>query len=157
MYGGHWPQAGDRQAAALDRLIREADPTRASSTPRFRGIGTQGTGLAGVGYRVVGTAISGRETGGRGAEAVRARAAPTLAVADFRDLSGSNGLFHAGTPCDKAIPRLLDAREVIRSLTQAHGKLLSAALLVLPDCPVRGRFVDVASLPNGRSAPASRC
>ena len=64
MYGGHWPQAGDRQAAALDRLIREADPTRASSTPRFRGIGTQGTGLAGVGYRVVGTAISGRETGG---------------------------------------------------------------------------------------------
>jgi glycine/sarcosine N-methyltransferase len=92
IYQGRWEEAVERQADALDRLIRNVHPRRPVDVlDSSCGIGTQAIGLALLGYHVVGTDISERSLERARLEAERLGAEVAFAAADFRDLSSVGG------------------------------------------------------------------
>ena len=116
-YGGDWESAVEKQAVALDRLIREVLPDAADVLDCSCGIGTQAIGLALRGYRVRGTDISRGALERTRSEAARLGASVSFDVADFRDLSSVAGLFDVVISCDNAIPHLLDAEDLPKALS----------------------------------------
>jgi glycine/sarcosine N-methyltransferase len=129
-YGGSWEAAVDRQAAALDRLIRALVPGAQRVLDCSCGIGTQAIGLARLGYRVWGTDISSAAIERAGAEAERLGASLSLAVADFRQLREVEGEFDVVVSCDNAIPHLLSETDVT-ALASMRAKLRRGGLLVI--------------------------
>src|SRR5437868_11908980 len=94
-YGGNWDAAVERQAAALERILRAELPDALEILDCSCGIGTQAIGLALRGFRVSGTDPSAGALTRAGAEAERLGASVSFAVADFRDLSAVPGSYDA--------------------------------------------------------------
>src|SRR4051812_49586668 len=130
-YGGQWDAAVERQAAALDRIIRATLPDARDILDCSCGIGTQAIGLALRGYRVTGTDPSGGALTRAAAEAERLGAQVAFAVADFRDLTAVAGDFDVVISCDNALPHLLDPDDVVEALREMHAKLRPGGLLVV--------------------------
>jgi 2-polyprenyl-3-methyl-5-hydroxy-6-metoxy-1,4-benzoquinol methylase len=84
-YGGNWESAVERQAAALDRLIRDVLPDGRSVLDCSCGIGTQAIGLARLGYRVTGTDVSAGE------------------IAELTAAADDAGFQHIAWPADRTI------------------------------------------------------
>lgn len=99
-----WHAAIQRQAAALDRLIRAVHKNPVDVLDCSCGIGTQAIGLAGLGYRVQGTDISERALERARVEAARLGVDVAFAACDFRDLTPVEGMFDVVISCDNAIP-----------------------------------------------------
>jgi glycine/sarcosine N-methyltransferase len=131
VYGGRWEAAVERQAAALDGLIRELAPGARAVLDCSCGIGTQALGLARLGYRVVGSDISTSAIDRARREAERLGVEADFRVADFRDLSGIDGPFDVVLSCDNAVPHLLDEDDVPKALAAMHARLRPGGLLVL--------------------------
>jgi glycine/sarcosine N-methyltransferase len=130
-YGGNWERAVARQGKVLDALIQAGRPGARAVLDCSCGIGTQTIGLARLGYRVVGTDISEGAILRACREAKRLGVEATFAVADFRDLTGIEGLFDVVISCDNAVPHLLDVRDIPEALTQMRDKLQPGGLLVI--------------------------
>lgn len=130
-YGGRWDEAVARQGGALDELIRELVPGAQDVLDCSCGIGTQAIGLALRGYRVVGTDASAAVIARARDEATRLGVSVVLRVADFRDLSGIDGEFDVVISCDNALPHLLEAADLVRSLVQMRSKLRDGGVLVV--------------------------
>jgi SAM-dependent methyltransferase len=126
-----WEAVIERQADALDRLIRSASPQAEEILDCSCGIGTQAIGLARRGYRVHGTDISERSIDRARIEAERLGANVSFGVCDFRDLSSVDGLFDVVMSCDNAIPHMLTDDDVHRVLTAMHAKLRRGGLIVI--------------------------
>ncbi len=131
VYADRWDEAVERQGAALDRLIRHAQPGARDILDCSCGIGTQSIGLARHGYRVCGTDISERSIERARAEASRLGADVTFSVADFRDLAKVVGEFDVVISCDNAVPHLLDDADVCKALRAMRSKLRPGGLLVI--------------------------
>jgi SAM-dependent methyltransferase len=130
VYADRWDEAVERQAAALDRLIRALRPDAGDLLDCACGIGTQAIGLARRGYRVHGTDVSGRSLERARAEAARLGADLTFSLADFRDLATVDGEFDVVICCDNALPHLLDDADLARALRAMHAKLRRGGLLI---------------------------
>jgi glycine/sarcosine N-methyltransferase len=130
-YGGKWESAVERQASALDRLIRDLLPDAGSVLDCSCGIGTQAIGLARLGYRVVGTDLSAGEIERARREAQRLGVRASFFTADFRDLSGVGQTFDVVISCDNAVPHLLKGSDVPKALAQMRAKLRPGGLLVI--------------------------
>jgi SAM-dependent methyltransferase len=126
-----WEAVIERQADALDRLIRSASPQAEEILDCSCGIGTQAIGLARRGYRVHGTDISERSIDRARKEAERLGANVSFGVCDFRDLSSVDGLFDVVMSCDNAIPHMLTDDDVHRVFTAMHAKLRRGGLIVI--------------------------
>jgi len=132
VYGDQWEAAVERQADALDRLIRgvhTGDPVGVLDCSC--GIGTQAIGLALRGYRVVGTDISARSVERARIEAARCGAEVAFDVADFRDLSSIDGLFDVVISCDNAIPHLQSDLEIVSAFRAMRSKLRPDGVLMV--------------------------
>lgn len=130
-YSGNWESAVERQAAALDRLIRDVLPDGRSVLDCSCGIGTQAIGLARLGYRVTGTDVSAGEIERARREARRFGVQASFFTADFRDLRGVEPGFDVVISCDNAIPHLLKDSDVRLALAQMRAKLRPGGLLVI--------------------------
>ena len=130
-YGGDWEAAVNRQAAALDELIRDLLPNASTVLDCSCGIGTQSLGLAKLGYRVVGSDISPGEIERAQREAERMGVEVNFVVADFRDLVSIEGEFDVVISCDNAVPHLLDESDVPKALAQMRAKTRPGGLLVI--------------------------
>jgi len=126
-----WDAAVERQADALDQLIRSACPQAKEILDCSCGIGTQAIGLALRGYRVRGTDISQRSIDRARKEAVRLGADVSFGVGDFRDLSSVDGLFDVVISCDNAIPHMLTDDDLHRVFAAMHAKLRRGGLIVI--------------------------
>jgi glycine/sarcosine N-methyltransferase len=126
-----WEAAIERQADALDRLIRSACPDAKDILDCSCGIGTQAIGLARLGYRVHGTDVSERSLDRARTEAERLGATVSFGVCDFRDLSSVDGLFDVVISCDNSIPHMLTDDDLNRVLTAMYAKLRRGGLIVV--------------------------
>ena len=126
-----WDASIERQADALDRLIRSVSPQAKEILDCSCGIGTQAIGLARRGYRVHGTDISERSIDRARIEAERLNAAASFGVCDFRDLSSVDGLFDVVMSCDNAIPHMLTDDDVHRVLAAMNAKLRPGGLILI--------------------------
>jgi len=131
VHGDKWDEAVEREGAALDRLIRHAQPAAADILDCSCGIGTQAIGLARRGYRVCGTDISERSIERARLEAARLGANVAFGVADFRDLGKVVGEFDVVMSCDNALPHLLDDADISQALRAMRSKLRPDGLLVI--------------------------
>lgn len=131
VYADGWEAAVERQAAALDGLIRVARPGAHDLLDCSCGIGTQAIGLARRGYRVTGTDLSRRAVERARREAARLGAGADFAVADFRDLDAVGGEFDVVLSYDNAIPHLLDGADIERALASMRRRLRPGGLLVV--------------------------
>lgn len=126
-----WEAAIERQADALDQLIRSACPQAKEILDCSCGIGTQAIGLALRGYRVHGTDISERSLDRARKEAERLGAKVSFGVCDFRDLSSVDGLFDVVISCDNAIPHMLTDDDLHRVFAAMYAKLRRGGLTVI--------------------------
>jgi len=126
-----WEAAIERQADALDQLIRSACPGAKEILDCSCGIGTQAIGLARRGYRVHGTDVSERSLDRARKEAERLGARVSFGVCDFRDLSSVDGLFDVVISCDNAIPHMLTDDDVRRVFAAMYAKLRRGGLIVI--------------------------
>jgi glycine/sarcosine N-methyltransferase len=132
VYGDQWEAAVERQADALDRLIRDLHAGSPLDVLDCScGIGTQAIGLALRGYHVVGTDISERSLERARIEAERLGAEVAFGVADFRDLSLVDGEFDAVISCDNAVPHLQSDAEIVTALASMRSKLRQDGVLVV--------------------------
>lgn len=131
VYGDRWDEAVERQGAALDRLIGDAQPGASDLLDCSCGIGTQAIGLARRGYHVCGTDISERSVARARVEATRLGVNVAFGVADFRDLAKVVGEFDVVISCDNAVPHLLDDADVSEALRAMRSKLRPGGLLVI--------------------------
>ena len=126
-----WEAVIERQADALDRLIRSARPQANDILDCSCGIGTQAIGLARRGYRVHGTDISEGSIVRARKEAERLGANLSFGVCDFRDLSSVDGLFDVVMSCDNAIPHMLTDDDVNKVFASMCAKLRQGGLIVI--------------------------
>jgi SAM-dependent methyltransferase len=126
-----WEAAVERQADALDQLIRSACPQAKAILDCSCGIGTQAIGLARRGYRVHGTDVSERSLDRARKEAERLGAMVSFGACDFRDLSSVDGLFDVVISCDNAIPHMLTDDDLRRVFAAMYAKLRRGGLLVI--------------------------
>ena len=126
-----WEAAIERQADALDQLIRNARPHAKAILDCSCGIGTQAIGLARRGYRVHGTDISERSLDRARKEAERLGATVSFGVCDFRDLSSVDGLFDVVISCDNSIPHTLTDDDLHRVFAAMYAKLRRGGLIVI--------------------------
>jgi glycine/sarcosine N-methyltransferase len=126
-----WEAAIERQADALDRLIRSACPQANEILDCSCGIGTQAIGLARRGYRVHGTDISEPSIDRARMEAERLGATVSFGVCDFRDLSSVDGLFDVVISCDNAVPHMLTDDDLNRVFAAMYAKLRRGGLIVI--------------------------
>jgi glycine/sarcosine N-methyltransferase len=126
-----WEAVIERQAGALDRLIKSARPQAREILDCSCGIGTQAIGLARRGYRVHGTDISERSIDRARKEAEKLGAMVSFGVCDFRDLRSVDGLFDVVMSCDNAISHMLTDDDVHRVFTAMHAKLRQGGLIVI--------------------------
>ncbi len=128
----NWEQSIQRQAHALDRIIRsELTGPPLSVLDCTCGIGTQAIGLAERGYQVNGSDLSPsavrraiREARSRG---IRIQ----FTVADVRELDASvPGSFDVVLSCDNALPHLLTDEDLGRAARAIRAKLRTGGLFL---------------------------
>jgi glycine/sarcosine N-methyltransferase len=128
-----WDQSIERQANALDRLIRafHGGPPLAVLDCSC-GIGTQAIGLAGRGYTVHATDLSPASVARVAREAAARGMAVTTGVADFRRLGEQvEGAFDVVLSCDNALPHLLTDDDLRLAACQMRSKLREDGLLLI--------------------------
>jgi SAM-dependent methyltransferase len=116
-----WGKSIQRQADALDAVIREEWPNTEAVLDVSCGIGTQALGLAGLGYRVTASDLSSeaverakREASARGLDI-------SYSVADMRDAYRHHARqFDVVISCDNSMPHLLSDRAILEALEQLH-------------------------------------
>src|SRR6266851_9983803 len=126
-----WEAVIERQADALDRLIRSACPQAKEILDCSCGIGTQAIGLARRGYRVHGTDISERSLDRARKEAERLGATVSFGVCDFRALRSVDGLFDVVISCDNSIPHTLTDDDLYSVFAAMYAKLRRGGLIVI--------------------------
>ena len=109
-----WHATIERQAAALDGVIREFWGDRVETIlDATCGIGTQTLGLAGLGYSVTASDISPAPLERAKKEAARRHLDIRFRLADLRTLASAHGTtFDLVIACDNAIPHLLSDDEI---------------------------------------------
>jgi glycine/sarcosine N-methyltransferase len=127
-----WPAAVERQAALLDRLIRERlGPPPKDLLDCACGIGTQVLGLAALGYRVTGSDLSARAIERAKREAGRRKLAISFEVADMRALEASiAGRFDVVLAADNALPHLASDADLATALRAIRRKLAPDGLFL---------------------------
>jgi SAM-dependent methyltransferase len=116
-----WDASVQRQALALDSVIREYWPNAHSILDAACGIGTQSIGLAQLGYRVTASDISPSEVEQARAESSRRGLQIEYHVADMRQLSQAHDKqFDVVIACDNAVPHLLSDDEIRQAFKQFH-------------------------------------
>ena len=129
---GDWEQSIQRQASALDRIIRsELTGPPLSVLDCTCGIGTQAIGLAERGYQVRGTDLSPAAVRRAARESRKRGLKMTFAVADVRELDSLvSGLYDVVLSCDNALPHLLTDEDLLRALRAVHSKLRPGGLFI---------------------------
>ncbi|MBN1681223.1 MAG: class I SAM-dependent methyltransferase [Anaerolineae bacterium] len=128
-----WDVSIERQAVALDRLIR----ARTAGSPLTVldcacGIGTQAIGLARRGYTVHATDISPAAVARLEREAASRGVTLAAGVADFRTLAGAvTGPFDVVLACDNALPHLITDDDLARTAQQLHSVVREGGLLLV--------------------------
>lgn len=129
----NWAESVERQANALDRLIRAhgiAPPLDVLDCSC--GIGTQAVGLAARGYTVHATDLSPAAVARAADEAARRGVTLTTGVADFRTLAEQvTGAFDVVLSCDNAVPHLLTDADLRRAADNMRAKLRPGGLLLI--------------------------
>jgi glycine/sarcosine N-methyltransferase len=127
-----WQASIERQAAALDRLIRDAlGPGPRSILDCACGIGTQAIGLARLGHRVQATDLSPAAIERAEREAAAAGVAIAFGVADLRALSNSvSGSFDVVLACDNVLPHLLTDDDLRLATANMAAKLRPGGLFL---------------------------
>ena len=127
-----WESSIRRQAAALDRIIRD----RLGATARrvldcTCGIGTQSLGLAALGYDVAGTDLSSRAIQRARSEAARRNLEIRFQVADLRTLAlGPGESFDVVFSADNSLPHLVDGSDLEAGIRRMVAHLRPGGLLV---------------------------
>jgi len=121
----NWEASVERQAAALDGVIRETIGEHVETIlDAACGIGTQSIGLARLGYRVTASDISSKEIARAKNEALAANLPIEFQVSDMRQLWESHHReFDLVIACDNAVPHLLDDEEILRAFKQFYKSL----------------------------------
>ena len=157
VYGDQWQAALERQADALDRLIRCEHPSNAADVLDCScGIGTQAIGLALHGYQVVGTDISERSIERARIEAADRDVEVAFDVADFRDLSAVAGRFDVVISCDNALPHLQSDAEIEAAFGAMHSKLRPDGLLLISVRDYDRAMIERPGPPPPLSLPGAR-
>lgn len=129
---GDWAASIRRQAAALDRLIREAlgdGPKRVLDCTC--GIGTQALGLAALGHDVLGTDLSPRAIERARREAERLGLSVRFDVADIRALDDVvTGEFDVVLSGDNSLPHLLTDADLRSGVRQMLVRLRPRGILL---------------------------
>ena len=109
-----WELSIGRQAAALDRIIREElSGSKHRVLDCTCGIGTQSLGLARLGYEVVGTDISQRSIDRARSENERLGLSVRFGVQDLRSLSFEpSEVFDVVLSADNSIPHLVEEEDL---------------------------------------------
>lgn len=128
----NWPASVHRQAAALDRVIREElgdGPARILDCTC--GIGTQALGLARLGHDVLGTDLSPRAIARARREAHRLGLPVRFEVADVKTLGESvpDG-FDVVLSADNALPHLLSEADLRRGIEAMFSRIRPRGLLL---------------------------
>lgn len=128
-----WNKSIERQASALDRLIRAYRPDVPLDVLDCScGIGTQALGLAARGYRVHATDISPAAVERAMREAQARNLAITFDVADMRALDQRvAGDFDVVLSCDNALPHLLTADDLRGAVCSMRARLRESGLLLI--------------------------
>ncbi|HEU0292602.1 MAG TPA: class I SAM-dependent methyltransferase [Anaerolineales bacterium] len=117
-----WDASVERQASALDEVIREYFGEQVHSIlDAACGIGTQTIGLAQKGYELTASDISSSEIEKARQEASKRNLNIAFGVADMRDLQTVyQRKFDLVIACDNAIPHLLSDDEILQTFEQFH-------------------------------------
>ncbi len=139
-----WQASVERQAAALDGIIREFfGPTAHSILDAACGIGTQSIGLAALGYAVTASDISPVEVEHARQLAQQRQLTIDFRVADMRTLREViPEPFDVAIACDNAVPHLLTDADIQQAFEQFHSCTTSQG-----GCIISVR--DYASLERG--------
>jgi SAM-dependent methyltransferase len=127
-----WRGSMRRQAAALDRVLREAlGPGPLAVLDAACGIGTQALGLAELGYRVHATDLSPAAVARAEREANALGVVATFGVADLRSLEHDvDGVFDVVLACDNALPHLLTDADLRRAVASMAAKIRPGGLFL---------------------------
>ena len=125
-----WESGIERQASALDRLIR---CNTSANEPHVLdvscGIGTQAIGLARRGYEVFASDLSPKAVARAASEANRRRLSIRFAAADVRALAFDRR-FDVVISCDNSLPHLLTDEDLSLALRSIRGALKDGGLLI---------------------------
>jgi len=116
----NWERSIERQAIALDSIVRSTAPNNARSVLDVAcGIGTQALGLAALGYDVTASDISPGAIGRARTEAARRGLSIAFSVADMRVAHKHHGrAFDVVLCADNSLPHLLTDADILRALEQ---------------------------------------
>ena len=154
-----WPQSIERQADALDTLIRERNSGARIVADVACGIGTQALGLAARGYEVIASDLSSAALARAKREALERNVRIALKIDDMSTLATyADNSVDALIACDNAIPHLLTDDQIGNAFRNFHRVLRpgGACILSVRDYaampPVNVRFVPygVRDVPGGR-------
>ena len=117
-----WQASIDRQARALDSLIRsEGGPEPHTILDCSCGIGTQSLGLAARGYEVTASDLSPAAVERARREAQQRGLSLQVSVADMRSLYKHHGRsFDVVLSCDNSVPHLLSNEDILTALRQFY-------------------------------------
>jgi SAM-dependent methyltransferase len=115
-----WDQSVQRQAEALDGVIRESvGETSKTVLDAACGIGTQSIGLAKIGYKVTASDLSSAAIQQARREAERYGVQIEFQVVDMRQVWETHqAQFDVVIACDNAVPHLLDDDEILTAFRQ---------------------------------------
>lgn len=118
----NWDQSVERQAEALDSVIREyGDKNAKTVLDAACGIGTQSIGLAKLGYTVIASDLSAGEIQQASKEALRHGVEVDFQVADMRQAWQIHQReFDVVMACDNSVPHLLDNDEIFLAFQQFY-------------------------------------
>ena len=116
----NWDASVQRQAGALDSVIREFVSEAASTVlDATCGIGTQSIGLAKLGYHVTASDLSSAEVEQARREAARHNVQIEFQVADMRQVWETHQKeFDVVIACDNSVPHLLTNEEILLAFRQ---------------------------------------
>lgn len=114
-----WDKSIQRQASALDSVIREQWGRARTVLDVSCGIGTQAIGLAALGYKITASDLSPTEIERAKAEAAKRRLNIALSVADMREAFSHHARqFDVVISCDNSIPHLLTDADILAAFRQ---------------------------------------
>ena len=115
-----WEQSIERQAAQLDKLIRENWGNEVQTILDVScGIGTQALGLARLNYRVTASDLSEAAVERAKQEAYKRGVQIPFSVADMRHAyTHHQKQFEVVTSCDNAVPHLLTDEDILQAFQQ---------------------------------------
>ncbi|MGZ7040121.1 MAG: class I SAM-dependent methyltransferase [Thermoanaerobaculia bacterium] len=156
-----WPRSIERQADALDTLIRELNPGARVVADVACGIGTQSLGLAARGFEVIGSDLSSAALSRAEREARARNVHVDLKSDDMATLATyAESSVDALIACDNAVPHLLSDEQIaaafghfLRVLRPGGACVLSVRdYAALPPTNVRFVPFGVRNLPGGTVA-----